>query len=100
MNFQTGHRLGSACLPAAAPLAKTPDGFSAVVGLINELGLFQAGLLRSFEFVLQVAEFVRPTALMGHSRPESSDGLGQTSLSIGGDQYQLLSLKAPVPEVP
>jgi len=37
--------------------------------LIDEFGLGQTVLLGGFEFVLQVAQFMRPATLMGHGGP-------------------------------
>src|SRR5262249_9721064 len=56
---------GSASLPTLLPFSETLQSFSAVFGLIDKFGLLQAGPLGSFEFVLQVAQLVRPAALVG-----------------------------------
>ena len=56
---------GSAGLPTFLPFSETLQRFGAVLSLINKFGLLQARPLGSFEFVLQVAQLVRPAALVG-----------------------------------
>ena len=51
VGLQTGDGLGRLLAPAPFPLAEAIEGFCAMWGLIDELGLLQAGLLRGFEFV-------------------------------------------------
>jgi len=58
------------------------QGFGPVRGLADEFGLVQTSRLRGFEFVLQIAQFVRPTALVRHGRPQPAQGLDQTGLTI------------------
>src|SRR2546430_5047094 len=83
--LQTGHRTGSLSLPAPLPLLKQLDGCRSMVRLVNELGLLQAVALRSFEFVFQVAQLVRPAALVWHRWPEPGNGVGQAKVAVGRD---------------
>ncbi len=60
--FETGHGSGCLPLPAALPLTERGDRFGSIGRLVDEFGLVQAGALRGFEFILQVAQLVRPAA--------------------------------------
>ena len=100
VGLQTSDGPGSLSLPAAFPLSEQLNCLSPVVGLIEELGLLQAVSLGRFEFVLQVAQLVRPTPLVGHRWPEPANGFAQAGVPIGGDEFQKLSAQAAVPQVP
>jgi len=81
----------------AFPLAEATEGFGAMWRLIDEFGLAQAVLLGSFEFVFQVTQRVRPAALVGHPGPEPAQGLDQTGLAVGDDQFQRLAAQTTTP---
>jgi len=98
--FQAGDSLGCLALPVSFPVTEATDGFGPVLGLIDELGLRQARLLGRFEFIFQVAQLVRPATLMRHGGPEPAQGFDQTGLTIGGHQFQKLSVQSSTPQVP
>jgi len=62
---QASDGFGGAGLPALLPLPETFQSFLAVLSLVDEFGFFQTRALRSFEFVFQVTQLVRPAALVG-----------------------------------
>ena len=66
------------------PGSELGEGLSFGGGLINELGLVQARLLRGFEFVLQVAQFVTRQR-DGAPRFTASPELESARLGLGGD---------------
>ena len=68
--FEAGNGFGRQPLPAALPLTEGGDSLSSVGRLVDEFGLFQTGSLGGFEFVFQVAQLVRPAALVGDARPK------------------------------
>src|SRR5208282_315173 len=51
-------------------------------------------------FVLQVAQLVRPTALVRYGGPQPAQALGQTGVTVGDDQLQKLSAQAATPQAP
>ena len=53
--------------------------------MVDKFSFLQASPLGSFEFVLQVAQLVRPAALVGDARPKPLQGLDEPRMAIGGD---------------
>lgn len=49
--------------PTRPPGAEAIDGGAAGVGLLNQFGLLQTGLLGAFEFGGHIAQLVRPATL-------------------------------------
>src|SRR5262249_25959419 len=96
---QAGNGLWSARLPTLLPFIKALLSLFAIGGQVNELGLLQAGALRGFEFVFQVAQFVRPAALLGQTGPEPGQGSDQPGLAVGGYQFQSATLEAAAPQI-
>jgi hypothetical protein len=86
--------------PAAFPFPEALERGRAVLNLIDEFGFLQAGALRGFEFVFQIAQFVGPAALVGYAGPEAAQGFAQAGMAVGDDEIRRHCAQAATPQVP
>lgn len=101
VSLQTGHRYGNQAPPGSGPGPEALHGFPTGGGLVDPLGLAQAGLLvLAGQLGCHIAELVGPAPLPRHVGIDRVQSPVQPWATVSGDQAQGPAPQPPVIEVP